>query len=142
MFRVLFLFLISTSAIADTSLVVGGFSYHIGEREYEDYEEKKPYNEVNPTLGVCVDDWCLVRSKLSYHNWGTAVYNERMYSKGKIAWGIRLGLVHGYEDTPVDMKIVPMFQPIINFSTQVGTTQTGVMFTGSLVLTVNYKYKF
>ena len=82
------LLLLSPLSYANTTIVLGGLSYHIGERGYESRDAQdnivmKDYNEVNPTMGLCSDDLCLVVSELSYKNIGVALYNNWLLYEAK-----------------------------------------------------------
>jgi len=139
------LILLSFSVNAENSLVIGGVSYHIGEREYYYAGETRRYNEVNPSLGWCHDNDCIVVSKLSYYNWGASAYSEihlDMLTTKYFSGGIRIGGVVGYKYTPVNMIIAPLVQPVITFNIYESfRAQVGLIASDPPVLTFNLKYK-
>ncbi len=143
--------LISPIALAENSLIVGGISHHIGDNTYKEVDNHdnetglvKQYNEVNTSLGGCLDSICLVAMKLSYDNWGAALYNESYYdviSTDYFKGGLRLGVVTGYQHTPINSLLIPLLQPIITINSYNGTkVQLGLMFSDVLVVTLNFKY--
>lgn len=142
-------FLFTTPCIA-ADLVIGGFSYHIGEREYEEVDssghgtgEFKRYNEINPTLGFCVDDNCLVASKLSYDNWGVVAYHEFTFAITRyVDFGVRLGGALGYDGTPQGGVINPYVSALSSFKIEEWKVQLGLIPTDPMAVTINAKYKF
>ncbi len=143
--KLLLMLLFASPSMADTSLIFGGFSYHVGMRSYTEKGIEKQFNETNETIGIGYNDFYVVYSKLSYSNDGLVVYrcfNFDSVSSDYIKAGVRLGAVYGYGNTPVDMDIAPLFEPIVKFNVNKDlSVDFGVLITHIPILTINAEYR-
>lgn len=132
--------LMSAPVFAETSVVAGGWSYHIGQRTYWDNGIETPFNETNETIGIGIDSVYLVYSKLSYNNDGLALYKHFKYGD---YFGFRAGVVYGYGNTPENLIIAPLFAPTVTVNIYDGLNlDVGVIVSSVPVLTANFEYRF
>ena len=135
------LLLTSSVAANECSIVFGGVSKHLGERVYRTGSGTRKLNESNESLGAECNDFAVVAVKLSYYNDGVAAYYTHSFTDNI---GLRLGGVYGYKDTPVNMLIAPLIQPVVKFELIDDLyIEAGAIYDGGhvVVLTANFKYK-
>lgn len=132
-----FILLLCNDSFAD-SLVFGGISKHVG------YEEGVTFNERNNAIGYEYSDISLVAYKNSYSSTSLALYYTQSLLSYKILnFGVSLGGVTGYNNTPVNKPLLPIFAPTLNIelykswstdlSYQMTSSDTGVF-------TLNLRY--
>lgn len=126
-----------------SSLILGGFSYHIGDREYTYNNETKPLNEHNLTIGYEHGGWSVVQFKNSYYKPSLMVAKSYDWWFDDVYYGIKLGLVTGYGDTPVNYDLMPAGQIELGYRTGPITSIIGWMPSSSLgVMTLHWEYTF
>lgn len=105
------LFSVSATATEDlsTSLVFGGLSYHLSDRDYNYQGETFKYNEVNPSFGLQVGEMRWVMFENSYGKSSNAfLWVPKLPMTPNLSMGTRLGLTTGYKDTPQDSELLPI----------------------------------
>lgn len=91
-----------------SSLVLSGFSYHLG-RVYTENGETKHFNEVNIGFGLEQDDWRWMLVKNSYSDMSVALmWVPKAELTETTSVGLRLGAATGYGDTPVNLELAPV----------------------------------
>lgn len=99
----------AAASMADTSVVLGGLSNHVGQDTYTYEGKTKSYNEVNLALGFEQDDVRWVLYNNSYKKLSTVVmWVPKMELGEHFSIGPRLGITTGYEDTPERLLVAPI----------------------------------
>lgn len=137
--------IISLSANAE-SIIVGGFSHHLGKDTYTHHGEKRGLNEVNPTLGIESNDWSAIVMKNSYYKPSVAISHNFNYHVNDVLFaGVKVGVVTGYNNTPVDLAVAPLIQFETGFTVKKVTTVVGfippVTDSSRGVFTIHWKVK-
>ena len=127
-----------------TSLILGGFSYHVNNPDYTYEGQTHRHNEVNPAIGIEGENWGITQFQNSFYKpslmqtytWSD-YYNDWYY-------GATLGaIVYGYQDTPQHKYILPMGQLEGGYRTGPVTTVVGIVPSLSTpLLTLHWKYAF
>lgn len=117
--------LLSSASYQD--IIVGGFSYHVGSREFTYNNETRHVNEVNPTIGVEKDGWQLAVMENSYYKPSVMYSYTWDWSANNWVYGIKTGLVTGYKNTPVGYQILPFAQAELGYRYKDVTTILGYM---------------
>lgn len=133
-----------------SSLILGGFSKHIGlDSYYKEDGTKHKLNEVNPAIGLEHNGWTVLVMENSYHKAGVMLaHNFDVQINDVLSVGVKLGAVTGYGNTPVNMDIAPVVQFETGFKTGRVTTVLGYLpiikkderMNG--VLTIHWKVEF
>ena len=131
------------------SFILGALSKHLNADTYKDDkndDKRRKFNENNLSLGIAYNNWSVLYAKLSYYNDGLAgYYTYKTYRSHKFDFGFRIGLVFGYEDTPADLPVLPLFSPVLEYKpTEEISVESAAMIGGSgvFILMLNAKYNF
>lgn len=126
-----------------SSLVLGGLSYHIGAREYTYKNETRHFNERNLTIGYEHDGWSVVQFNNSYYEPSVMVTKGYGWWFKDVYQGVQVGAVTGYGDTPMNYDLLPMGQFELGYRTGPVTSIIGWIPSGKVsVLTLHWKYTF
>lgn len=145
--KLIMLGLMALSMSADaTSLLVGGFSYHLTNREYHWYEESGTVNEINPMVGFEVEGYSFSVMKNSYYKPSFMLAKDFLYEvNDSWAVGVRVGLATGYKDTPINLSLLPFGQAQIEYTTGRLTTVVGfippLQQSSTGIFTLHWKWK-
>lgn len=136
-------------AEANISVIFGALSKHVNASTYKDNknnDQRRKFNENNAALGIAYNNWSLLYAKLSYYNNGLAgYYTYKTYRSQRFDFGFRVGLVFGYEDTPADLPVLPLFSPVLEYKpSEEISFESAAMIGGNgvFILMLNAKYNF
>lgn len=136
-------------AETNVSVIFGALSKHLNASTYKDNknnDQRRKFNENNVALGIAYNNWSVLYAKLSYYNDGLAgYYTYKTYRSPKFDFGFRVGLVFGYEDTPADLPVLPLFSPVIEYKPiEEISFESAAMIGGNgvFILMLNAKYSF
>lgn len=131
------------------SFIFGALSKHLNADTYEDDkndDKRRKFNENNLSLGITYNNWSGLYARLSYYNDGLAgYYTYKTYRSRKLDFGFRIGLVFGYEDTPANLPVLPLFSPVLEYKPiEQISIESAAMIGGSgvFILMLNAKYNF
>lgn len=135
--------MILLALMMETSLILGGASYHVGARDYTYKGETRSINEFNPTIGVEIDGWQVAVTKNSFYK--TSVLQSHTWYWRDDNWvqGIKAGLATGYGDTKEEKDILPFGQFEVGYQYRDVTTVVGyIPNTNGGVFTLHWKVAF
>lgn len=121
------LMLLSMTADA-ASLLVGGFSYHLTNRDYHWNGESGTVNEINPMVGFEYEGYSIAVMNNSYNKVSVVLGKDFIYEINS-SWsaGVRVGVASGYKETPINLPIAPYGQAQVEYTTGKLTTVIGFM---------------
>lgn len=139
------LMLLSMSADA-ASLLVGGFSYHVTNREYHWNGENGTVNEVNPMIGFDYEGYSLSVMDNSYNKTSLVAAKDFLYEiNDNWAIGVKVGVATGYKNTPINLSLAPFGQAQVEYTSGRVTTVVGFMPPAQAesagVFTIHWKWK-
>lgn len=139
------LMLLSMTADA-ASLLVGGFSYHITNREYNWNGNHGEVNEVNPMVGFEYEGYSLSVMNNSYNKTSVVVGKDFLYEINNTwAVGVKVGVATGYKETPINLSLAPYGQAQVEYTSGRLTTVVGFMppvqAESAGVFTLHWKWK-
>lgn len=104
--------LLASNVSKADSYILGGASYHVGDRTYTYKGETNAINEVNPSFGYRNSNWetsVVYIASNSFEKESLAIaWNPRWDLTETVEFGLRLGASSGYSSTPLDSEIVPI----------------------------------
>lgn len=145
--KLMVLGLMALSMSADAaSILVGGFSYHLTNREYHWNGESGTVNEVNTMIGFEYEGYSISVMDNSYHKTSFVVAKDYMFEiNDSWAAGVKVGVATGYNDTPINLPLAPFGQAQVEYTSGRLTTVVGfippVQSESTGAFTLHWKWK-
>lgn len=126
----------------DDYLLFSGFSYHMDKRHYlENTPNPRHYNENNYGMGVQRDEVRLIAFQNSYYEPSVAIMWAPMWKLTEdLKGGFRLGAAIGYDNTPLNLPLVPVVGAELDY--KVGKVHHVIGTLGYQTLTYHIQVEF